>query len=66
MEEALRLAQEAELDVAILDIKVGGAVVFPVAEVLREPHHPLRFCHWLRIDEASAAVPRQPNSSKAF
>ena len=36
MDEALRLARQGELDAAILDINVGGAVVFPVAEVLRE------------------------------
>jgi len=43
MEEALRLAQEAEQDAAILDLKLGGAVVFPVAEVLRNRTIPFIF-----------------------
>ena len=43
MEEALRLAQEAEQDAAILDLKLGGAVVFPVAEVLRNRTIPFTF-----------------------
>ena len=43
MNEALGLAREAELDAAILDINVGGAVVFPVAEVLRERGIPFIF-----------------------
>ena len=29
MEEALRLASDASLDAAILDVNVGGAVVYP-------------------------------------
>jgi DNA-binding response OmpR family regulator len=43
MDEALRLARQGELDAAILDINVGGAVVFPVAEVLRERGIPFIF-----------------------
>jgi CheY-like chemotaxis protein len=43
IDEALRLAQHAELDAAILDINVGGALVFPVAEVLRERGIPVIF-----------------------
>src|SRR5215207_3626023 len=35
MEEALRLASDASLDAAILDVNVGGAVVYPVADLLR-------------------------------
>jgi DNA-binding response OmpR family regulator len=41
--EALRLASDAELDAAILDINVGGAVIFPVADVLQERGIPLIF-----------------------
>ena len=43
MDEALRLARQVELDAAILDINVGGTVVFPVAEVLRERGIPFIF-----------------------
>ena len=41
--EALRLARQEELDTAILDIKVGGEVIFPVADVLRERGIPFIF-----------------------
>ena len=41
--EALRLAQTAELDAAILDINVGGEVIFPVADVLQERNIPFIF-----------------------
>jgi DNA-binding response OmpR family regulator len=53
LEEALRLAREAELDAAILDIKLGGAVVFPVAEVLRERNIP----HIFATGYGSAGLP---------
>jgi DNA-binding response OmpR family regulator len=43
MEEALSLARDAELDAAILDINVSGAVIFPVADVLRERGIPFVF-----------------------
>jgi CheY-like chemotaxis protein len=43
MDEALRFARQVELDAAILDINVGGTVVFPVAEVLRERGIPFIF-----------------------
>ena len=33
MEEALRLASDASLDAAILDVNVGGAVVYPLADL---------------------------------
>ena len=41
MDEALRLAAQADLDAAILDVNVGGAVVFPVADVLRSRGLPI-------------------------
>jgi CheY-like chemotaxis protein len=43
MEEALRLASHAALDAAILDVNVGGTVVFPVADVLRGRGIPIIF-----------------------
>jgi DNA-binding response OmpR family regulator len=41
--DALDLARNAELDAAILDINLGGAVIFPVADVLRERGIPFIF-----------------------
>jgi DNA-binding response OmpR family regulator len=43
IDKALSLARNAELDAAILDINVGGAVIFPVADVLRERGIPFIF-----------------------
>lgn len=43
MKEALSLAKTTEFDVAILDVNVGGEVVFPVADLLRERGIPITF-----------------------
>jgi len=43
LDEALKLARHAALDTAILDIKVGGKVIFPVADVLQERGIPFIF-----------------------
>ena len=43
MNDASNLARSAELDAAILDINVGGSVIFPVADILSERGIPLIF-----------------------
>ena len=43
LDQALNLARNAELDAAILDINVGGAVTFAVADVLQERGIPFIF-----------------------
>lgn len=43
IDEALRLASQANLDAAILDVNVGGAAVFPVADLLRTRGVPVIF-----------------------
>ena len=35
-EDAMRLAREADIDAAILDVNLGGQVIFPVADALEE------------------------------
>ena len=40
---AMTLAQGAELDAAVLDLNVGGAMTFPVADLLLERGTPLIF-----------------------
>jgi two-component SAPR family response regulator len=35
-DEAMKLAREAEIDAAILDVNLGGQVIFPVAAALEE------------------------------
>src|SRR5215208_7174598 len=41
--DAVALAQEIQADVALLDINLGGALAYPVADVLRERGVPIVF-----------------------
>ena len=43
LEAAVKLAHEAELDAAVLDVDLDGDKVFPVAEVLRKRDIPFIF-----------------------
>lgn len=43
LEEALKLARVHEVDLAVLDINLGGELSFPVADVLRERKIPFLF-----------------------
>ena len=66
IEEALVLAREADLDAAILDVKVGEAVVFPVADLLGERGIPFIFA----TGYGAAALPMRfigsPTLAKPF
>jgi len=42
-DEALQLAEDSQVDVAILDVNVAGREVYPVAELLAERRIPLIF-----------------------
>jgi DNA-binding NarL/FixJ family response regulator len=43
LSDALLLAQETQADVALLDINLGGALAYPVADVLRQRGVPIVF-----------------------
>jgi CheY-like chemotaxis protein len=43
LSDALVLAQETQADVALLDINLGGALAYPVADVLRQRGVPIVF-----------------------
>jgi CheY-like chemotaxis protein len=43
LDEALKLAGEAELDCAVLDVNLGGQPIFPVADLLRQKGAPFAF-----------------------
>lgn len=47
LDAALRLAHEEPLDAAILDVRIRGGQVYPVAEELLAQHS-VRACQWLR------------------
>src|SRR5690606_40581319 len=42
LEEAIALANETELDCAVLDVNLGGQPIFPLADLLREKGAPFR------------------------
>jgi len=66
VEEALTLAKNAELDAAILDINVGGAVIFPVAHVLEARRIPIIFASGYRSTTLPARFKGTPVLSKPF
>ena len=43
VEEAAKLAQSAEFDLAILDVNVRGELITPVAELIRARRRPIIF-----------------------
>jgi DNA-binding response OmpR family regulator len=43
VEEAAKLAQSAEFDLAILDVNVRGKIITPVAELIRARRRPIIF-----------------------
>ena len=60
MEEALRLASDASLDAAILDVNVGGAVVYPVADLLRARGVPIIFATGYGAGELPSRFQKTP------
>lgn len=43
LDEALALAEEADLDCAVLDVNLGGQPIFPLADLLRSKGAPFAF-----------------------
>jgi CheY-like chemotaxis protein len=63
LDDALRLAREAEIDFAILDVNLDGRESYPVAEALRARGLPFAFATGYGrggLDEAYADVPTLP------
>jgi CheY-like chemotaxis protein len=55
IDEAMKLAQSAEFDLAILDVNVNGKVISPVADLIRARNLPFIFA----TGYGSAGVPEQ-------
>jgi CheY-like chemotaxis protein len=66
MDEALRFASHTALDAAILDVNVGGAVVFPVADVLRSRGVPIIFATGYGSGALPPRFQNDPALSKPF
>ena len=66
MDEALRLASQAPLDAAILDVNVGGVVVVPVADVLQQRGIPIIFATGYGEGMPPSRFAHHPTLSKPF
>src|SRR5436305_12660414 len=63
--EAIRLAQSAEFDLAILDVNVNGKVISPVAELINARKRPFIFDR-LRLLGSSGRVSRSSRAAKTL
>ena len=66
MKDAVNHARSAELDAAILDINVGGSVIFPVADILTERGIPLIFATGYGSQGVPARFHNRPTLPKPF
>ena len=65
LEEAMSLAQSADIDLALLDVNLGGRPIFPVADALKARGVPFAFASGygeagLSEDHRGAAVLQKP------
>ena len=65
LEEAMTLAQSADIDLALLDVNLGGKPIFPVADALKARGVPFAFASGygeagLSEDHRGAAVLQKP------
>ena len=65
LEEAMSLAQSADIDLALLDVNLGGKPIFPVADALKARGVPFAFASGygeagLTEDHRGAAVLQKP------
>ena len=57
VEKALKtIAADLNIDAAILDVNLGGAMAYPVAEALMTSQHPVRLHVWLRSRHSSCSL----------
>ena len=66
IEEALQLARTLDIDLAILDINLGGKQSFPVADVLSSRRRALHVRDRLRRPDPEAALQRHAHPAEAF
>lgn len=66
VEEALGMARESRCDVAILDVHLNGAAVYPVADVLAERGIPFVFATGYAGTELPERFRGRPTMQKPF
>lgn len=64
--DALKLAQSAEFDLAILDVNVNGKVISPVADLLAARHRPFIFATGYGSSGLPAEYRNRPALQKPF
>ena len=64
--EAIRLAQSAEFDLAILDVNVNGKVISPVAELIKARNRPFIFATGYGSSGLAGGIPRPPGAAEAL
>jgi CheY-like chemotaxis protein len=64
--EAIRLAQSAEFDFAILDVNVNGKVISPVADLIKARNRPFIFATGYGSSGLPAEYRDRPSLQKPF
>jgi len=66
IEEALRLAETADFDLAILDVNVNGRTIEPVARIVEQRKRPLLFSTGYSVDALPENFRSRPALQKPF
>ena len=66
IDEALRLAESADFDLAILDVNVNGRTIEPVAKVIERRKLPLLFSTGYSVDALPESFRGRPALQKPF
>jgi len=66
IDEALRLAESADFDLAILDVNVNGRTIEPVAKVVERRKLPLLFSTGYSVDALPESFRGHPALQKPF
>jgi CheY-like chemotaxis protein len=66
MEDAIRMAREADIDLAVLDINLAGEATYPVADVLRARGLPFVFATGYNPNALPESFRGSPTLQKPF
>jgi CheY-like chemotaxis protein len=66
IDEALRLAESADFDLAILDVNVNGRTIEPVAKIVERRKLPLLFSTGYSVDALPESFRGHPSLQKPF
>ena len=66
MEDAIRLAREADVDLGVLDINLAGEATYPVADVLRARGIPFVFATGYNVNALPECFRGSPTLQKPF